>query len=87
MTRAAGETIGTYPINATDDSDNYVLSYTPGVYEIVANILTASDLATNFTDAIFNYDGTSKTLEVTGDLPTGVTVGEYTTNTRTDIGN
>ena len=85
LTRPDVETIGTYPIDATDDSDNYVLSYTPGEYKIVAKILTANDLATNFTDAIFNYDGTLKTLTATG-LPENVTVTEYTTNTRTDIG-
>lgn len=39
----------------------------------------------SFTDASYTYDGSEKTLTVTGTLPDGVTV-EYTANTLTDAG-
>ena len=39
----------------------------------------------SFTDASYTYDGSEKTLTITGTLPDGVTV-EYTANTLTDAG-
>ena len=39
----------------------------------------------SFTDASYIYDGSEKTLTITGTLPDGVTV-EYTANTLTDAG-
>jgi len=37
-------------------------------------------------NASFTYDGTAKSLVVTGTLPTGVTIGTYTGNAKTDAG-
>ncbi len=54
-----------------------------GVY--INNTAAFTMSGVSFTDASYIYDGSEKTLTITGTLPDGVTV-EYTANTLTDAG-
>lgn len=54
-----------------------------GVY--INNTAAFTMSGVSFTDASYTYDGSEKTLTITGTLPDGVTV-EYTANTLTDAG-
>jgi len=73
--------VGTQEVTATISGDNYdhlVLTADLTITPATINGVTLSD-------ASFVYDGTAKSLAITGDLPDGTTVS-YTGNSRTDVG-
>ncbi|WP_270090706.1 autotransporter-associated beta strand repeat-containing protein [Sphingobacterium sp. SYP-B4668] len=73
---------GTYPVTATiDGGNNYVGETLTADLTITKAALVDIGLA----NATFVYDGTSKSLAITGALPTGVTVN-YSGNGKTEAG-
>jgi hypothetical protein len=78
--------VGEYTVTATfaDSTGNYIvpsdmtakITITKGTYDMSG---------VSFEDATYTYDGTEKTIAVTGTLPSGVTVS-YTTNKMTNAG-
>jgi hypothetical protein len=94
-----GVTVASYTGNTATNIGNYIasvtLAYDAANYEQpVINDLSwaigkaAYDMSNAGWDytAAFTYDGTEKTVQVTG-LPTGVTVASYTGNTAANVGN
>lgn len=83
LARAAGENVGTYAINlgTLDAGFNYAINYTG----VDFTISKANITGITFVDGSFVYDGTAKSLAITGTLPTGVSVS-YANNSRTDVG-
>ncbi len=81
----AGEYIVTVSLNdkvnyAWDSGASEDLEY---AFTIAKATYDMSDVS--FEDATYTYDGNEQTLEIAGDLPSGVTVN-YTTNTLTNAG-
>jgi hypothetical protein len=78
--------VGEYTVTASfaDSTGNYIvpsdmtakITITKGTYDMSG---------VSFDDATYTYDGTEKTLTITGTLPSGVTVS-YTTNKMTNAG-
>ena len=77
--------VGTYPVVAVLSGKNYnTLELT--AYIVIEAIPEDKDITGVTLDgATFTYDGTAKSLEVTGTLPEGVSV-EYNGNGKTDAG-
>ena len=83
LARVAGEDVGTYAITQGDLalSANYTISYVPASLTISKATITGI----SFPDGTFVYDGTVKSLSISGVSPTGTTMS-YTDNGRTDAG-
>ncbi|SFU20907.1 PKD repeat-containing protein, partial [Algoriphagus locisalis] len=83
LTRETGEAVGIYAIRQgqLEAGDNYTINFTGAFFEITA----ANVEDVSFNPAIFIYDGTEKTLSISGALPEGTSV-VYTNNGRTDVG-
>ncbi|PZX55697.1 hypothetical protein LV85_00922, partial [Algoriphagus chordae] len=83
LSRAAGENVGNYAITAgdLDAGQNYSINFIPADFEIKLATITG----VTFTDDSFVYDGTAKSLAITGTLPVGTAVA-YTDNSRADVG-
>ncbi|PZX55698.1 MBG domain-containing protein, partial [Algoriphagus chordae] len=73
--------VGTQEVTATISGANYTM------LELKADltITPATVMGVAFTDDNFVYDGTAKSLAITGTLPVGTAVA-YTNNSRTDVG-
>ncbi len=71
--------LGSYEIDVSEASGkgltNYAISYVNGTLTVTPAAITGLSLK----DTAFIYDGTKKTLSVSGDLPAGITVS-YTIN-------
>src|SRR5690606_17226736 len=72
LDREGGENVGEYAIRQGDLSlnDNYEISFEAGT----VTIRSAGYEGVELIDGSFVYDGTEHTLELTGELPEGVTV-------------
>ncbi|RAI88307.1 MBG domain-containing protein [Algoriphagus yeomjeoni] len=83
LVRAAGENVGSYSINlgTLSAGANYAINYVGANFVITKAVITGITMA----DGSFVYDGTAKSLAITGTLPTGTFV-LYTNNSRTDVG-
>ncbi|WP_425638155.1 MBG domain-containing protein [Algoriphagus yeomjeoni] len=83
LSRAAGENVGSYAINlgTLNAGANYAINYVGANFAITKALITGITLA----DGSFVYDGTAKSLAISGTLPTGTSVA-YTNNSRTDVG-
>ncbi|WP_339755054.1 MBG domain-containing protein [Algoriphagus aquimarinus] len=83
LSRVAGEGVGTYAISKGDLSAGikYDINFNPADFEITRATITGI----TFDDDSFVFDGTAKSLAITGTLPTGTSVA-YTNNGRTDVG-
>ena len=77
---------GTYTVTAsfTGDTANYN-AIADMTATLTINKATYDMSGISFADATYTYDGSEKTLVITGTLPSGVTVS-YTTNTLTNAG-
>ncbi|MCD7746339.1 MAG: InlB B-repeat-containing protein [Lachnospiraceae bacterium] len=77
---------GTYTVTATISDSNYSLTGTTEAKFVIAKAIYDMS-GVSFADATYTYDGTEKTLIITGSesLPDGVTV-TYTENTLTNVG-
>lgn len=79
---------GTYIITALCYGDNYETTELKATLKIVSATYDMSDI--KFESASFDYDGTPKSISITGNLPEGVKVdykiGERNTNFATDAG-
>ncbi|MBE8719705.1 beta strand repeat-containing protein, partial [Sphingobacterium pedocola] len=73
--------VGTQEVTATITGSNYTQLLLTADLEITPATITGI----TFGDDSFVYDGTAKSLAITGTLPTGTSVA-YTTNSRTDVG-
>ncbi|SFB46063.1 MBG domain-containing protein [Algoriphagus aquimarinus] len=83
LSRVAGEGVGTYAISKGDLSAGikYDINFNSADFEITRATITGI----TFDDDSFVFDGTTKSLAITGTLPTGTSVA-YTNNGRTDVG-
>ncbi|WP_040302739.1 T9SS C-terminal target domain-containing protein [Algoriphagus machipongonensis] len=83
LARAVGENVGSYAINlgSLDAGANYAINYTGANFLITKATITGI----TFADGTFVYDGTEKSLTISGTLPAGTSVA-YTNNGRTDVG-
>src|SRR5690606_11501904 len=83
LARTAGEEVGNYAINigTLDAGNNYTIAFTGADFAISKADITGI----TFDDDSFTYDGTSKSLSVSGVPPAGTTVS-YTGNDQTDAG-
>ncbi|WP_339750622.1 MBG domain-containing protein [Algoriphagus aquimarinus] len=83
LSRSLGENVGNYAINlgTLSAGANYAINYVGANFTISKTAITGISLA----DGSFVYDGTAKSLAITGTLPTEAIVA-YTNNSRTDVG-
>ncbi len=83
LIRDAGENVGAYSINkgSLNGGVNYTMSYVGANLSIIKATITGVSL----TDKTFTYDGSSKSLVLTGTLPAGTLVN-YTNNVQTNAG-
>src|SRR5690606_75375 len=83
LEREKGENIGAYTISKGTLSlnGNYAVSFSEGTFTIQDAVYTGI----RFDNASFVYDGTEKSLAITGNLPEGSTI-TYENNSRTDVG-
>ncbi len=83
IARDAGENVGTYTINqgTLQASANYDLTFKKADFTITK----ATVPGITFSDDSFTYDGTKKSLALTGTLPTGITV-KYVNNNQSEAG-
>src|SRR5690606_38232314 len=83
LARAPGETVGNYVINegTLTAGANYTINYIGSDFEITP----AAVIGIVFEDDSFVYDGTAKSLAISGTLPEETSV-DYADNTRTDVG-
>ncbi|MDM1504179.1 hypothetical protein HX071_18615, partial [Myroides marinus] len=72
---------GIYNVTVTVEDKNYALVPISTTFTIDKAVITG----VSFADKTVTYDGTAQLLEVTGTLPTGVTVA-YTDNSKTEAG-
>ncbi|WP_286443032.1 MULTISPECIES: MBG domain-containing protein [unclassified Myroides] len=82
--RVAGEAVGIYAINQgtlAARTNYYIDSFTPSTFEIVRNQVGNVTLPSK----TFTYDGTVKSLAITGDLSPNATV-TYVNNNQTEVG-
>src|SRR5690606_42124376 len=73
--------VGTQEVTATLSGDNYEMLVLTADLTITEATITDVTLE----DDSFGYDGTAKSLSITGDLPDAITV-RYAHNSRTDVG-
>nr|WP_313785375.1 MBG domain-containing protein [Sphingobacterium pedocola] len=73
--------VGTQVVTATISGSNYTELVLTADLEITPATITGI----TFDDGSFVYDGTAKSLAITGTLPNGTAVA-YTNNSRTDVG-
>ncbi|WP_457941735.1 Ig-like domain-containing protein [Olivibacter sp. SA151] len=73
--------VGTQEVSATISGDNYETL----VLKANLTITKAAITGTSFQDGSFVYDGTAKSLVISGTLPVGTSVS-YENNNRTDVG-
>src|SRR3546814_5820125 len=73
--------VGTHEVTATITGPNF----TTLVLTADLTVTPANVTGVTFDDASFVYDGTAKSLAVTGTLPAGTSVA-YKDNSRTDVG-
>ncbi|WP_035484516.1 MBG domain-containing protein, partial [Algoriphagus marincola] len=83
LSRVAGENVGTYPLQlgSLSAGSNYTINFIPSNFAITRATITGI----TFTGGSFVFDGSAKSLAITGTLPTGTSVA-YTNNGRTDVG-
>ncbi|WP_188444325.1 MBG domain-containing protein, partial [Belliella aquatica] len=83
LSRDNGEEVGNYAINQGDlsSNDNYGISFTGADFTIIPATVTDVE----FKDDSFVYDGTAKSLVITGELPEGTSV-VYSNNSLTNVG-
>ena len=83
LERALGENVGSYAINlgTLHAGSNYTINFVGGDFVISK----ADILGITFGNGSFVYDGTAKSLAVSGTLPTGTSVA-YANNSRTNVG-
>ena len=75
---------GTYTVTVSITDGNYKLTGDVTATFVISKA-TYDMSGVSFVDAVYTYDGSEKTLVITGTLPAGVTV-EYTANTLTNAG-
>ncbi|WP_291065131.1 MULTISPECIES: MBG domain-containing protein [unclassified Empedobacter] len=63
------------------NNNNYTITYVKGTLTISLAQITGI----TFSDESFTYDGSSKSIQIKGDLPTGTTVS-YVGNNKTEVG-
>ncbi|MDR3318677.1 MAG: DUF5050 domain-containing protein, partial [Clostridiales bacterium] len=80
-----GTDVGVYNAEATLSGAGYNTLTLTATLTIEANGGYQNITGITFADAAYTYDGTEKTLLITGNLPQGVNA-EYTNNKRTDAG-
>ena len=80
-----GTNAGTYNATATISGEGYKTLTLNATLTINKLNYDMSGVSWNYTQA-FTYDGAAKTVELTGTLPSGVTVKAYTDNAKTDTG-
>ena len=83
LTKAEGTNAGEYEITGTASNTNYNVTFINGTYTIQKADYDMTQIS--FDDKEETYDGTEKTIEITGILPEGVTVS-YEDNIGTDAG-
>ncbi|WP_170932507.1 MBG domain-containing protein [Belliella buryatensis] len=83
LVRVAGEVVGAYTINQGDlnSNDNYKISFKGAEFTIVPATVTGVDLMENS----YIYDGISKSLTITGELPEGTSI-TYSNNSLVNVG-
>ncbi|MEB2785090.1 MBG domain-containing protein [Algoriphagus persicinus] len=83
LARATGENVGNYAINlgSLQAGENYAINFVGANFTITKAAITTITLS----DGSFIYDGTAKSLAITGTLPAGTNV-VYANNSRTDVG-
>ncbi|MBN3582283.1 gliding motility-associated C-terminal domain-containing protein [Algoriphagus aestuarii] len=83
LTRAPGENVGSYAIQLGNLSagENYAINFVSSAFTISKATITGI----TFEDGSFVYDGTAKSLMISGTLPSGTSVA-YTNNSRTEVG-
>jgi len=83
LIRLAGEDVGLYAIQpgTIDAGGNYTINFTGADFEITPAAITGI----TFDDGSFVFDGTEKSIVISGTLPEGTPVA-YAKNTRTDVG-
>lgn len=80
-----GTNAGVYNATAKITCDGYKTLTLKATLTITKISYDMSNIAWNYTQA-FTYDGTAKTVELSGTLPDGVSVKQYTNNSKTDAG-
>ncbi|WP_169724996.1 MBG domain-containing protein [Algoriphagus terrigena] len=83
LERASGENVGAYAINlgSLNAGENYAINYIGADFVITKATISGISL----TDASFVFDGSAKSLSISGALPTGTSVA-YANNSRTNVG-
>ncbi|MBN3518964.1 gliding motility-associated C-terminal domain-containing protein [Algoriphagus lutimaris] len=83
LVRASGENVGSYAISlgTLDAGSNYAINFTGADFTISKAMIVGITLE----DGNFVYDGISKSLSISGVVPSGTAV-TYTNNSRTDVG-
>ncbi|QQT26457.1 MBG domain-containing protein [Sphingobacterium spiritivorum] len=83
LTRTAGEDVGTYAIDqgTLNAGENYNIDFTKA--DLIIGKMTLFNISLH--DETFTYDGSAKSIQITGTLPAGVRVS-YTGNTQTAAG-
>ncbi|TDN83870.1 hypothetical protein DET49_12070 [Salegentibacter sp. 24] len=83
LSRAEGENVGTYAIQlgSLNATKNYMIDFEGTTFEIKPATIDGII----FEDANFIYDGTPKSLEIQGEIPSGTKV-LYTNNERVNVG-
>ncbi|MGJ1431402.1 MBG domain-containing protein [Sphingobacterium spiritivorum] len=83
LTRAAGEAVGSYNVKlgTLNAGGNYNIDFTKA--DLIIGKMTLFNISLH--DETFTYDGSAKSIQITGTLPAGVRVS-YTGNTQTAAG-
>ncbi len=76
--------IGSYPILPIASHRNYQITLVAGVYQVKGIPVDVSQL--QFENQTYVYDGTKKTMTLSGTLPPGVIGIEYANNELTEVG-
>ncbi|HBG33323.1 MAG TPA: hypothetical protein DDW82_06395 [Acholeplasmataceae bacterium] len=84
LVKEEGLSAGTYTIYVEASNQNYNIVLNQGTYTIVGLDIDMSGIT--FQNVEYSYDGTLKTLVISGLLPQGVTNVEYSDNQLTDAG-
>ena len=72
LTKEEGTTVGEYAVTGTASNTNYNVTFVNGTYTIEKTNYDMSKVT--FEDKEETYDGTQKYIQITGDLPEGVSV-------------
>ena len=83
ISKEEGIRVGSYDIVVSASHSNYNVTLINGVYSIVKDDYDVSNVV--FNNATYIYDGSEKSIAITGDLPEGV-VAIYENNTATNAG-